>query len=242
MTSAATNVRASTPWWRAVPLVVWPLTILFVIVWVRTAWVADDAYITFRTIDNLLNGYGLRWNVTERVQTFTHPLWLFILTPAIGVTGNPYLTSLALSFVLTLITLALLVWNARDGAWNCALGLTLLLCSKAFVEYLSSGLENVLSHALLALLMMDTMRPAVTGASASRLGVLVGAIALTRLDLLVLAGPIALGALRDPRAHDWSIPPGLLAHRCLGGVLGGLLRCAVPQHGVREACDWGSGV
>ena len=38
------------------------------------AWVADDAFITLRTVDNLLAGYGPRWNVVERVQTYTHPL------------------------------------------------------------------------------------------------------------------------------------------------------------------------
>ena len=26
----------------------------------RTAWICDDAYITFRTIDNFLHGFGLR--------------------------------------------------------------------------------------------------------------------------------------------------------------------------------------
>ena len=41
---------------------------LFAIVLVRTAWIGDDAYITFRTIDNFVHGYGLRWNVAEREQ------------------------------------------------------------------------------------------------------------------------------------------------------------------------------
>src|SRR5262245_9291823 len=54
---------------------------LFAVVLARTAWVADSAYLTFRTIDNLINGYGLRWNIAERVQVFTHPLWLALLTP-----------------------------------------------------------------------------------------------------------------------------------------------------------------
>ena len=49
---------------------------------VRTAWLSDDAYITFRTVDNALNGYGLRWNVADRVQSYTHPLWMFVMTAA----------------------------------------------------------------------------------------------------------------------------------------------------------------
>ena len=44
---------------------------IFLVVLVRSAWVSEDAYITLRTVDNFVNGYGLRWNVSERVQTYT---------------------------------------------------------------------------------------------------------------------------------------------------------------------------
>ncbi|MDP7573157.1 MAG: hypothetical protein QF391_16270, partial [Myxococcota bacterium] len=43
---------------------------------IAQAWVSDDAFITFRVIDNFVHGYGLRWNVDERVEVYTHPLWL----------------------------------------------------------------------------------------------------------------------------------------------------------------------
>ena len=51
---------------------------LFSMALVRTAWVGDDAYFTFRTIDNFVHGYGLRWNIAERVQAYTHPLWMLL--------------------------------------------------------------------------------------------------------------------------------------------------------------------
>ena len=35
-----------------------------------------DALITFRVIDNFVHGYGLRWNIAERVQAYTNPLWM----------------------------------------------------------------------------------------------------------------------------------------------------------------------
>ena len=47
----------------------WFLLILFTFIFLLNAWVCDDAYITFRTIDNFLHGHGLRWNVAERVQS-----------------------------------------------------------------------------------------------------------------------------------------------------------------------------
>ena len=52
-------------------------------------------------MDNALHGDGLRWNPAERVQTYTHPLWMLLLLAATAITGNPYLSSLGLSFALT---------------------------------------------------------------------------------------------------------------------------------------------
>jgi arabinofuranosyltransferase len=69
--------------------------VLFIVL-VRTAWVSDDAYITFRTVDNVLHGYGLRWNVDSRVESFTHPLWLFTMIGATAVTGEVYYTAIPL--------------------------------------------------------------------------------------------------------------------------------------------------
>src|SRR6185436_7945007 len=82
---------------------------LFAVVLLRTAWVSDDAYMTFRTIDNLVGGFGLRWNVAERVQAYTHPLWLWLVAAFYWWTGEPYFTSIALSIALTLVAVWLLL-------------------------------------------------------------------------------------------------------------------------------------
>ena len=71
---------------------------------VKDAWLSDDAFITLRTIDNLWHGYGLRWNPIERVQTYTHPLWMLLLAAAYGVTREPHLTTLAVSLAVTAAT------------------------------------------------------------------------------------------------------------------------------------------
>ncbi len=70
---------------------------LFLLELIRTAWVCDDAYITFRTVDNFVHGYGLRWNVDERVQGFTHPLWMLVVSLAYVVTREAYFTAIALA-------------------------------------------------------------------------------------------------------------------------------------------------
>lgn len=125
------------------------LTVLFAIIALKNAWLSDDAYITFRTIDNFLSGYGLTYNIAERVQAYTHPLWMFLLSAFYFATGEIYYTSIMLAVALALATLLLLV-RITDDLRMAALGITLLICSKAFVDYTTSGLENPLSHFLLA--------------------------------------------------------------------------------------------
>jgi arabinofuranosyltransferase len=174
------------------------LALLFAAVVLRTAWVADDAFITFRTVTNALDGYGLRWNVAERVQTYTHPLWMLLLLAATAVTHNPYLSALGLSFVLTACTAGLVLTIARWRPAPSAFALLAMIWSSAFVDYSTSGLENTLSHALLALLLAAVSTPTERPASAVQRGTLVALIGTTRLDLLLLAGPLALTSLRRP--------------------------------------------
>src|SRR5262245_42885370 len=42
-------------------------------------WVCDDAYIDFRVVGNILEGFGPVFNRDERVEAFTSPLWTGLL-------------------------------------------------------------------------------------------------------------------------------------------------------------------
>lgn len=126
------------------------VSLVFLAVLLRTAWLSDDALITLRSVLNVTHGYGLTFNVAERVQTFTHPLWLLLLTPVSVVTGNVYYAAFGLSIAISLTVF----WLAVRGAATTAqawLAATVLLLSRAFVDFSTSGLENPLSNLLLAL-------------------------------------------------------------------------------------------
>src|SRR5687767_14174543 len=69
----------------------------------RTAWASDDAFITLRSIDNLVNGYGMTWNPAERVQAFTHPLWYLVLAVPYFFTREAFYTSISVSIVVSLV-------------------------------------------------------------------------------------------------------------------------------------------
>ncbi|SDL70705.1 hypothetical protein [Pseudomonas indica] len=160
---------------------------LFLVAFIRTAWVSDDAYITFRVVDNFADGLGLVWNPGERVQVYTHPLWLFLLIP-IGLIGfDPYWGSLFLSFAFLVGTLLLLIrmgWASGAGGILTAF---LLLASKSFVDYSSSGLENPLLHFLVVLYLLIFLWD--KGEGIFFIGVIAGLIFLTRPDALLLILP-----------------------------------------------------
>lgn len=125
--------------------------LFFLVVLIRNAWLCDDIFITFRTIDNFLNGYGLRWNVADRVQTYTHPLWMMLLTFLAWITGEIYFSNYFVSIAVTSGALLVYAFGIARSPWSAAFGLLCLSLSNAFVDYSTSGLENPMTHLLLAI-------------------------------------------------------------------------------------------
>ena len=143
--------QSSIFWLRA-----WFFLLLLLFGWVFyvTAWVTEDAFITFRVIENLLDGYGPRWNIDERVQVFTHPLWMFLLVPIVAVCGDPYWAAIGLS-AACLVLFLVLVFRLLGGInFSSLLVAFCFLASTAFVDYSSSGLENPLTHVFLTLFLL----------------------------------------------------------------------------------------
>jgi arabinofuranosyltransferase len=106
----------------------------FIYVLFKTAWVTEDAIISFRVIDNLLNGFGPVYNVGERVQVFTNPLFTFILSIFVFFTKEFYYTSIAFCSVLSIATMYFLGWKiARSPLIGGLLILTLSL-SFSFIK------------------------------------------------------------------------------------------------------------
>ena len=128
------------------------LGVFFALVLVRNAWLGDDAFITLRVADNWIHGFGLRWNVADRVQVYTHPLWMLIVSLVYGVTREPYFSVIILSIVLSLGAYAVMLRLAFSSL-SAVLATVILVLSKGFVDFTTSGLETPLTYLLLALLM-----------------------------------------------------------------------------------------
>ena len=112
----------------------------------QTAWLGDDAGFKIRTILNLVNGYGPVFNVGERVQAYTHPLWFLVLALFTAVAGNVFFVTFFCSICLSLASIVVLARNLSTTIGGCLLAVSALIFSKSYIDYSISGLENPLSH------------------------------------------------------------------------------------------------
>lgn len=186
------------PWQNAVRLV---LVLAILLVVLRDSFVCEDAFILFRTVDNWLGGFGLRWNVAERCQSFTSPLWLFAVSAVYGLTGEIFYSVLSLSLLVTGVALVLFSSRVVSGfGWDAIVGLTVLLFSRAFVDFSASGLENPLLHLLLVLFVLSWKAVESAPATPGRLFPLSLACCLcvlTRMDTVLLLLPAMLLVIID---------------------------------------------
>ncbi len=176
----------------------WAVLAVLLALILAPAWVCDDALITMRTVDNAVNGFGLRWNVAERVQTYTHPLWMMSLVPAFWLIRDASISLIVLSLAASAAAAVILCRVAgTPTAGVVALGLACL--SKSFTDYSTSGLENPLAHALVTAAVATLWSDRGKDVSLFLLGSLV---ALTRLDLALLLAPALMMVMVQRR---WSV-------------------------------------
>jgi arabinofuranosyltransferase len=171
------------------------MSVLLLVI-LRTAWVSDQAYLTFRTAEHLLAGAGPRWNIDERVQVAAHPLWLAVVTIGRAVTGDVYFSALALGALTSLLAAGLLLYRARAMS-VAALSATMLISSKAFIEYSTSGLENPLSNLLLVLVLPFVVRERSSVREAGAFSLITGLAILAHPANGVLLAPSLIRAVRS---------------------------------------------
>lgn len=171
------------------------LVALFVIVLVRTAWTMDDSWITFRVIDNFINGYGLTWNTDERVQVFTHPLWMFVLSFFYYFTHELYYTSIIVSIVISVASILFFAIKITRSTMIAAFGITILIFSKAFTDFSTSGLENPLTHLFLAVFLFIYFKREMNVRTLFFLSLIASLAAFNRADTILLFIPVVVYGL-----------------------------------------------
>lgn len=176
------------------------------------AWLSDDYLIGLRQSLNFVHGRGFSFFADARVQTMTSPLWGIVLVPVLWL-FDAFYAPMLLSVLLSLAAIAVLYqrfWGDQAKRLPFVIALAVLVGTKAYIDFSSSGLENPLAHLFAALLFVAYSRfaGAATAARFSRLCVYAALLCLTRYDFFVLVLPILIGgvvALRTPK--QWI--PGL---------------------------------
>ena len=164
---------------------------MLVLVYLKNSWIADDAFILLRSLDNLTNGYGPVWNIHERVQVYTSAAWYWLLAFASLLMPVSVWMLLFVGFLLFLCLLKAIVWCLGD-IYKFIFFSLFFVSSPAVFDFTSSGLENILLYFLLVLLMGVVYRISNDGVASNKLlivGFIVGCIMIVRHDVVTLIGP-----------------------------------------------------
>ncbi|MDR1497570.1 MAG: hypothetical protein LBS59_04050 [Puniceicoccales bacterium] len=181
------------------PVVV-TLLLVYATLLLLSAWISDDGFITYGTAKNFLNGHGLRYNIAERVQSFTSPLMLFCMSGVSFFTGEGYFSTLAINIATAFAAVSILAFVickrvAADDSnpLRAVIPLTILIFSVSFLDFSTSGLENSLAYLLLAIfcVLLFSTEP-VTFKRLVQFGFVTSLLLLTRHDMLLLVLPALL--------------------------------------------------
>lgn len=156
----------------------------------KNAWVAEDAFIILRSVDQWLAGNGLRWNPHERVQVYTSPLWYLLIIASTAFCKTLYLNLIGLSFVLhalLLLVAAKLLKNIQQ--W--LVFVLLLSFSQGFFDFTASGLEYPLIYFLLTAFVLLYLRNQHLQDKYA-LALSAGLLLITRHDTLLLLAPMLM--------------------------------------------------
>lgn len=130
--------------WAAIGV---PALVLMWAGWARR-WTTDDGFINFRIVHLLVAGHGPVFNVGERVETYTSPLWLGIL--ALGDLLLPLrLEYVAIALSIPLAGLGVLamgsgarrLWQQPGDRWWLPFGTLVVLAIAPMWDFTTSGLE-----------------------------------------------------------------------------------------------------
>lgn len=160
---------------------------VFLLVVLLGAWNTDDGYFGFVMARNLAEGHGFVYNIGERVNVSTCPLFDLILSAFYFFIRNMPALSIALCTLYSLAAYSILTWKVCKKRWQVFVVTVLLCTSSCFVSFTTSGLENSLlfmEEALFLLLLVtnDTY----DRNKLFQMALICSAVLMTRIDAGIL--------------------------------------------------------
>lgn len=174
---------------KTVYIIKWLFIAIGVYAILSRLWACEDAYITFRYIDNWINGHGLVYNVGDRVEGFTHPLWLFLIAIPAFLGVDIRASALLLSIVISVAALFIIIFRDSDQRGKrlvFPLAAVILITQSGYRDFSVSGLEFPLVALLICWFFVSYKRHDLFGKPILH-GTLLVLIYLTRPELILIA-------------------------------------------------------
>jgi arabinofuranosyltransferase len=134
-------------WWSVVGmLMLGSLLLLYTYEFFHQTNQADDAYISYRYAQKLVEGHGLVFNVGERVEGYTNLLWTLLVAAGIALGVSAPVVGHWLGFTSGVLLLLATWFYGRsllpaEKKWLALAGPILLYASNSFAYWTPSGLE-----------------------------------------------------------------------------------------------------
>ena len=167
------------------------MLLIFLGIFLKNAWISEDAYINFRSVEQFWAGNGPRWNPQERVQVYTSPAWFWLCALTAPVFEDPFMQTLTISFICLLM---LILINVKLFSSCRVLGAVFLasVVSRAFFDFSTSGLENSMCYCVIAGFVfhyLKTFLPHTDEKMLFRAMLFAGITVVCRHDLILLVAP-----------------------------------------------------
>lgn len=184
------------------PIFITPFTIncsvIIIILTLYTAWFCEDSFITLRYVEQIFAGNGVVWNTNQRVQGYTHPLWLGCLCLARTFSKNHFHNIVILSCLFSVTLYIFLTTKLNLNRQFQLILLCLLISSKAWMDYSTSGLENGFGHLSIAFYIIHVS--CISNRSSKSdffiFSILLCTLLLIRMDYFILIIPLFFHACR----------------------------------------------
>ena len=181
----------------------------------------DDAYVSFRYAQNLVEGHGIVFNPGERVEGYTNFLWVLLVAAAMKVGLDPELAARVLGGAFALGTIVVIAgWPAIRGGprWLTWLAPALLAGSPVANLWAVHGLETAMFTFWVTLGMRSAAHATDDGRWPGAAGLWFALATWTRPEGVLFFGATAVyGLVTCPQGAQWRLASFSAAYFALAG-------------------------
>lgn len=171
------------------------------------AWNCDDAYHAYVMAKNLVNGNGFVYNLGERVNASTCPLFTLLVAAVYALLGDMYLSGILTCVLCSGIAVWFVFFKFCHNMKSVLLAFLCLGGANGFITYATAGLENCLLFCMTALVyFFVTGKEEYGKKDLFFLAVVIGILMGARMDNVLLVAPAGVYVYFFAKKKEISIP------------------------------------